>query len=256
MSFLEINEEWIRDRVKITNEKLDDIKSLSLPGTYDEKIFKLGHSLVHFTRLKELDLSRNILESLERIEQLRCLESLNLYYNNIGSPKELYRLRGNANLAQLDFRLNPVARNEADYRLCLIHMLPLLIRLDDRCVKDQERKAALMYFGSDQSREFSTDSLDHREDVDRPCLTLPLKKTNPRVEMVNRWTKGIVKEDFFDKALNDSDNFNLHINGIESDDFGNLKAPRFKDRRSVKEYSHKDHNNDDELLKYQNYSLI
>ena len=43
----------------------DDIKSLSLPGTFDEKIFNLGPSLIHFTRLKELDLSRNILETLD-----------------------------------------------------------------------------------------------------------------------------------------------------------------------------------------------
>ena len=37
----------------------DDVKSLSLPGSYQQKISHLGNSLRGFTRLKHLDLSRN-----------------------------------------------------------------------------------------------------------------------------------------------------------------------------------------------------
>ena len=37
----------------------DDVKSLSLPGSYHQKISHLGNSLRGFTRLKHLDLSRN-----------------------------------------------------------------------------------------------------------------------------------------------------------------------------------------------------
>ena len=44
---------------------LDDVKSLSLPGTYNEKISSLGTSLNGFTRLKSLDLSRNALVTTE-----------------------------------------------------------------------------------------------------------------------------------------------------------------------------------------------
>lgn len=44
---------------------LDDVKSLSLPGTYNEKISSLGTSLSGFTRLKSLDLSRNALLTTE-----------------------------------------------------------------------------------------------------------------------------------------------------------------------------------------------
>ena len=43
----------------------DDVKSLSLPGTYHEKISSLRTSLSLFTRLKSLDLSRNALISAE-----------------------------------------------------------------------------------------------------------------------------------------------------------------------------------------------
>jgi len=42
----------------------DDVRSLSLPGTYHEKINCIGNSLQCFTRLKSLDLSRNTLASL------------------------------------------------------------------------------------------------------------------------------------------------------------------------------------------------
>ena len=42
-----------------------DVRSLSLPGSYHEKITHLGRSLFGFTRLKQLDLSRNALLSLE-----------------------------------------------------------------------------------------------------------------------------------------------------------------------------------------------
>jgi len=42
----------------------DDVRCLSLPGTYHLKIGNLGDSLKHFTRLKLLDLSRNALQSL------------------------------------------------------------------------------------------------------------------------------------------------------------------------------------------------
>ena len=43
----------------------EDVKSLSLPGTYHEKIISLGSALRKFTRLKSLDLSRNALETID-----------------------------------------------------------------------------------------------------------------------------------------------------------------------------------------------
>lgn len=49
------------------------IKSLVLPGNHHEKISQLGASLFKVTRLKELDLSCNALESLEvRVEDTGC----------------------------------------------------------------------------------------------------------------------------------------------------------------------------------------
>ena len=44
---------------------VDDVKSLSLPGSYHEKIVHLGNSLKGFTRLKHLDLSRNGISILD-----------------------------------------------------------------------------------------------------------------------------------------------------------------------------------------------
>ena len=49
----------------LTSIHLEDVRSLSLPGTYHEKISGLGRSLRGFTRLKNLDLSRNAIVCLE-----------------------------------------------------------------------------------------------------------------------------------------------------------------------------------------------
>ena len=141
-----INEEWIRKKLNITHDNLEDIKTLSLAGTYQEKISHLGNSLQKFTRLKELDLSRNSLVSLEGLENCKYLEKLNLYYNNIYSLKEIERLKYNPVLSELDLRLNPITKEENDYRLYLIQLLPSLKLCDDRAIRDSERQMAIAYF--------------------------------------------------------------------------------------------------------------
>ncbi|XP_062501260.1 centrosomal protein of 72 kDa-like [Corticium candelabrum] len=156
---LQVTENWIRERVGLTHDVLEDVRSLSLPGTYHEKISGLGRSLRGFTRLKNLDLSRNAIVCLEGLEHLTVLEVLNLYYNNIPDLKELFRLRHNAKLKELDLRLNPVTQNQLDYRLFCVHLLPSLRRLDDRSVRDGERRAALMHFTTDQAAVMD----DHKE---------------------------------------------------------------------------------------------
>ncbi|XP_065254457.1 centrosomal protein of 72 kDa [Emys orbicularis] len=135
-----------------------DVRSLSLPGTYHEKITHLGNSLKNFTRLKSLDLSRNALVSLEGIQHLIFLEKLNLYYNHISSLSEIFRLHSLTALKDVDLRLNPVVKNESDYRLFVVHMLPNLRRLDDRPVRDSERKASLLHFTTDHAFELKDSS--------------------------------------------------------------------------------------------------
>uniref|UniRef100_G3TJM0 Centrosomal protein of 72 kDa n=1 Tax=Loxodonta africana TaxID=9785 RepID=G3TJM0_LOXAF len=130
---------------------LGELRSLSLPGTYQEKITHLGNSLMHLTGLKSLDLSRNSLVSLEGIQYLTALERLNLYYNCISSLAEVFRLRSLLELTDVDLRLNPVVKNESDYRLFVVHMLPNLRQLDNRPVRENERKASQLHFTSEES---------------------------------------------------------------------------------------------------------
>ncbi|XP_014404115.1 PREDICTED: centrosomal protein of 72 kDa [Myotis brandtii] len=137
---------------------LAELQSLSIPGTYQEKITHLGNSLMSLTGLKSLDLSRNSLVSLEGIQYLVALESLNLYYNCISSLAEVFRLHCLTELTDVDFRLNPVVKNESDYRLFVVHMLPKLRQLDDRPVRESERKASQLHFASEESLD-STQSL-------------------------------------------------------------------------------------------------
>ncbi|XP_054847679.1 centrosomal protein of 72 kDa [Eublepharis macularius] len=149
-----LTEEDIRERVALRHQHLADVRTLSLPGTYHEKITHLGSSLKNFVRLKSLDLSRNALTSLEGLHHLTSLEKLNLYFNHISTLSEVFRLQTLTALQEVDLRLNPVIKNESDYRLFVVHMLPNLRRLDDRPVRDRERKASLLHFTPEQAYEF------------------------------------------------------------------------------------------------------
>ncbi|XP_048402506.1 centrosomal protein of 72 kDa-like isoform X1 [Stegostoma tigrinum] len=159
---LEATEEWIRDKVQLNNQRLDEVEFLSLQGTYSDKISCLGDAFLNFRRLKSLDLSRNSIVSLGGLENLHSLEKLNLYYNNVPSSKEISSLRHLTNLKELDLRLNPVTRNEENYRLYIIHLLPSLKKLDDRPVRDSERKAAQIQFVSSEQKEEA--DLDREEE--------------------------------------------------------------------------------------------
>ncbi|KAJ3598617.1 hypothetical protein NHX12_002122 [Muraenolepis orangiensis] len=77
------------------------------------------------------------------------LEKLNLYYNRIPSLEEVKVLCKLPALKELDLRLNPLTRRDPHYRLCLIHAMSSLRKLDDCPVRDTERKVAIMQFPSD-----------------------------------------------------------------------------------------------------------
>nr|XP_056713838.1 centrosomal protein of 72 kDa [Euleptes europaea] len=149
-----LTEEDIRERVSLRPEDLAHVRVLSLPGTYHEKITHLGSSLKNFIHLKSLDLSRNALISLEGLQHLTSLEKLNLYFNRISSLSEVFRLQTLTALQEVDLRLNPVIKNESDYRPFVVHMLPNLRQLDDCPVRDRERKASLLHFTPEQAYEF------------------------------------------------------------------------------------------------------
>ncbi|XP_060047054.1 centrosomal protein of 72 kDa isoform X3 [Erinaceus europaeus] len=163
---LVLTEEAIREKSGVGPLRgLAELRSLSIPGTYQEKFTHLGDSLRHLTGLKSLDLSRNSLG----IEYLVGLESLNLYHNCIPTLAEALRLRCLPCLHALDLRLNPVARPTGHYRLFMVHALPALRRLDDRPVRESERKASQLHFASEESLG-STQSLLATERGRRPPL--------------------------------------------------------------------------------------
>ena len=69
--------------------------------------------------LETLDASRNELPALRGLGALPRLRVLNLFFNRVGTLRELLRLRASArSLRVLDLRLNPVARVEG-YRRCV-----------------------------------------------------------------------------------------------------------------------------------------
>ncbi|XP_060001938.1 LOW QUALITY PROTEIN: centrosomal protein of 72 kDa [Lagenorhynchus albirostris] len=130
---------------------LAQLRSLSIPGTYQEKITHLGNSLMNLIGLNSLDLSRNSLVSLEGMEYLAALQRLSVYHIRISSLAEVFRLHCLTELAEVDFRLHPVVESKSDYRLFVVRMLPRLRPLDDRPVRESERRASRLHLASEES---------------------------------------------------------------------------------------------------------
>ncbi|XP_024103236.2 centrosomal protein of 72 kDa isoform X1 [Pongo abelii] len=190
---LVLSEEAVRAKSGLgPHRDLAELRSLSIPGTYQEKITHLGHSLMSLTGLKSLDLSRNSLVSLEGIQYLTALESLNLYYNCISSLAEVFRLHALTELMDVDFRLNPVVKVEPDYRLFVVHLLPKLRQLDDRPVRESERKASRLHFASE-------DSVDSKESV--PASLKEGRPRHPRAKCTEASAKQSLVMDADDEAV-------------------------------------------------------
>ncbi|XP_037310939.2 centrosomal protein of 72 kDa isoform X2 [Pungitius pungitius] len=174
-----ITEQWIREKLQLKHPFLGDVRSLSLPGTHEEKIRRLGNSLNNFIRLRSLDLSCNALVSVEGVQHLNVLERLILYYNCIPSLEEVKVLFELSALRELDLRLNPLTKRYPQYRPCLLHAMPNLRKIDGSSVRDTERRAAILQFSSDHPPLQKSSSLTHVADQScgqRPALVDPLTK--------------------------------------------------------------------------------
>ncbi|XP_040899577.1 centrosomal protein of 72 kDa isoform X1 [Toxotes jaculatrix] len=174
-----ITEQWIRDRLQLKHPCLGDVRSLSLPGTYEEKIRHLGNALNNFVRLKSLDLSCNALVSIEGVQHLKKLERLILYYNCIPSLEEVKVVYELSALRELDLRLNPLTKSYPNYRLYLVQAMPNLRKLDSCPVRDTERKATIMQFSSDLLPQQKSSCLNRGGD----------QNSDQRLALVDRLTK-------------------------------------------------------------------
>nr|XP_020740562.1 leucine-rich repeat-containing protein 36 isoform X2 [Odocoileus virginianus texanus] len=169
----ELDEEGIRRLGALTMEQPELVESLSLQGSYAGKIHSIGDAFRNFKSLRSLDLSRNLITSLKGIQYLCSLQDLNLYYNNIPSLVEVSRLQPLPFLKELDLRLNPVVRKDTDYRLFAVYTLQTLEKLDDRAVRESERKAAKLHFSQlGNSENFLLEvEKSSREKTVKNCVT-------------------------------------------------------------------------------------
>lgn len=136
------------------------------------------------------------------VQHLKMLQRLILYYNCIPSLEEVKVLFELPSLKELDLRLNPLAKNNPQYRLYLVHAMPTLRKLGkmlfccpefahlmsgfkiissprwftDSCsVRDAERKSALMQFSSEllpQQMSFSLNLIDDRRYAEHKILNV------------------------------------------------------------------------------------
>ncbi|KAM4833901.1 leucine-rich repeat-containing protein 36 isoform 2-T2 [Thomomys bottae] len=169
----DLDEEGIRRLGALSLEQPELVESLSLQGSYAGKIHSIGDAFRNFKNLRSLDLSRNLITSLKGIQYLYSLQDLNLYYNNIPSLVEVSRLQPLPFLKELDLRLNPVVRKDTDYRLFAVYTLQTLEKLDDRTVRDSERKAAKLHFSQlGNSENFLLEvEKSSREKTMKNCVT-------------------------------------------------------------------------------------
>ncbi|KAL1784111.1 leucine-rich repeat-containing protein 36 [Sigmodon hispidus] len=169
----DLDEEGLRRLGALTLEEPELVESLSLQGSYAGKIHSIGDAFRNFKNLRSLDLSRNLITSLKGIQYLCSLQDLNLYYNNIPSLVEVSRLQPLPYLKELDLRLNPVVRKDTDYRLFAVYTLQTLEKLDDRTVRDSERKAAKLHFsqlGNTENLHLEVEK-SSREKTMKNCVT-------------------------------------------------------------------------------------
>ncbi|KAK7886404.1 hypothetical protein WMY93_026025 [Mugilogobius chulae] len=199
-----LSEQWIRDKLQLTHPCLGDVRSLSLPGTYEQKIQHLGSGLLSFIRLKSLDLSCNALVSIEGVQHLKTLERLILYYNAIPSLEELEVLYELPSLRELDVRLNPLTKIDPQYRPYIVHAMPKLRKLDGCPVRETDRKVGIM--------KFSSDDLPQKKNVcvkESPVKESPDKRTSSqRLALVDRICQRLsINKDSDDIVLNFATNF-------------------------------------------------
>ncbi|XP_029958390.1 centrosomal protein of 72 kDa [Salarias fasciatus] len=209
-----LTEKWIRDRLRLKHPWLGDVRTLSLPGTCEEKIIHLGHALNNFVRLKSLDLSCNALVSVEGIQHLKMLERLILYNNCIPSLEEVEVLYELPSLKELDLRLNPLTKTYPHYRPYLVHAMPNLRKLDSCSVRDTERKTAILQFSSDlllEEKRKKTKSASQNPTEDQ-------RSSNQRLALVDRITRRLSPlTDSHDIVLNFVETNSAGQRGIASD---------------------------------------
>ena len=118
-----------------------DVDTISKLTLQRRELIGLGNGLHGMINLVYLDLSRNMLSSLNGLRNCPALSTLILYYNRLENLKEIRKLEALKLLRDLDLRLNPFTREEY-YRTYIVHHLPFLSRLDERDVAPAERRVA------------------------------------------------------------------------------------------------------------------
>jgi centrosomal protein CEP72 len=149
--------------------------------------------------------------------------------------KELEKLHYNSSLVELDLRLNPITKEENDYRLFLIHILPSLKILDDRSIRESERAMAATYFepnlisnGNEKHNGYES----YQNGVGNSAVSSRVKS----VTNIAKRSNGIDSDDGCDNAnFHNYLNLRLHENGNGN---GNVNGEDYYVRKQqLEEYS-------------------
>lgn len=142
-------------------ENLDKNPTIRQLNLATNQIRSIGDGLCKLVNLETLNLSNNILETLDDLKGLveavdpdtnelvpvcQNLSVLDLSKNRIEDPAIVTILQRLPNLKVLNLMNNKIVRTMERYRKTIIHACPKLTYLDDRPVFDDERRAVTAYF--------------------------------------------------------------------------------------------------------------
>ncbi|XP_017156229.1 uncharacterized protein LOC108164819 [Drosophila miranda] len=126
-----------------TKSKVSDIRYAIRLNAWGSDLHDIS-ILLRMPRLEVLALSVNKIRSLSSLQKCHRLKEVYLRRNEIQSFEELKHLRNAQGLRSLWMEENPCSEAAgANYRACVLRMLPQVTKLDDVEVCESELKAAL-----------------------------------------------------------------------------------------------------------------
>lgn len=151
-------------------ENLDKNPTIRQLNLATNQIRSIGDGLCKLVNLETLNLSNNMLETVDDLRGLveatdpdtnelvpvcQNLSVLDLSKNRIEDPAIVTILQRLPNLKVLNLMNNKIVRTMERYRKTIIHACPKLTYLDDRPVFDDERRAVTAYFAGGPEAEIA-----------------------------------------------------------------------------------------------------
>ncbi|XP_061751183.1 leucine-rich repeat-containing protein 9 isoform X2 [Nerophis ophidion] len=153
---------------------LSNLQCLSKLSMDGNQLSSLDNSILEeLQNLTFLAVENNRITSLQGIQRIRNLLELYVGNNQISVSRDVYYVKGLANLIILDLYGNPLCESLKNYRIYMVFHLPSLKALDGTAVDAAECENAKATFGGRLTPDLVAEKLDHSNYADITNLNLP-----------------------------------------------------------------------------------